>query len=78
MLPWTRDGTRDVLEGGGGGRKGGWGRGVWLGPPSSLGPPMVPAEGRPEIFKLKSSWEGAEAKFWLSASNIGRGGWGEV
>ena len=37
---------------------------------------MVPAEGRPNILKLKSSTEGAEAKFWLSASNIGRRGGG--
>ena len=44
--------------GGGGGqgciRRGG--RGVWLGPPSSQGPPVVPAEGGPKIVKLKSSW----------------------
>ena len=31
-------------------------RGVWLGPPSSQGPPMVPTEGGPRIFKFKSSW----------------------
>ena len=37
---------RDVLEVGGGG----------LGHPSSLGPPMVPASGRPKIFQLQSSW----------------------
>ena len=37
-----------------GGLKGGGG--VWLGPPSSLAPPVVPAEGRPKILKLKSSW----------------------
>ena len=55
--------TRDVLEGGGGG-------GGWPDPP----PPMVPAEGGPKILKLKS--EGAKAKCWLSASNIGRGGRG--
>ena len=36
---------------------------------------MVPAEGGPKILKLQCS-EGAEAKFWLSASNIGRGGGG--
>ena len=40
--------ARDVLEGGGGGGGGlkgvGGGEGVWLGPPSSLGPPRVPAE----------------------------------
>ena len=39
-----------------------------------LGPPMVPTEGGPKIFKLES--EGAGAKFWLSASNIGSGGGG--
>ena len=38
-------------------------------PPSSQGPPMVPTEGTSTIFKLKSG-----ATFWLSASNIGRGG----
>ena len=47
-------------------------------PPSSYGPPVVPlwspAEGGPKILKLKS----AEAKFWLSAPNIGRGGDGGV
>ena len=32
-------------KGGRGGLHGGRGRGVWLGPPSSQGPPMVPAEG---------------------------------
>ena len=37
--------TRDVLERGEGGSEGGRGRGVWLGHPSSQGPPMVPAEG---------------------------------
>ena len=38
--------------GGGGGLKGA----VWLGPPSSEGPRMVPAEREPKIFKLKCSW----------------------
>ena len=48
----------DVLEGGevGSEEGGGEGRGVWLGPPSSQGPPMVPTEGGPKIWKLKSSW----------------------
>ena len=36
---------RDVLEGGKGGDL--KGRGVWLGPPSPQGPPMVPAKGGP-------------------------------
>ena len=30
------------------------GRGGWLGPPSSQGPPMVPAEAGPKFVKLKS------------------------
>ena len=29
---------------------------MWLGPPSSQGPPMFPAEGGPKILKLKPSW----------------------
>ena len=29
---------------------------MWLGHPSSLGPPMLPAKGRPKCFELKSSW----------------------
>ena len=49
--PQSWAGGRDVLEGGAGG---GGGR-AWLGPPSSLGPRMVPAEGGPKILKLKSS-----------------------
>ena len=43
--------SRDVLEvgeGEGGGLKGGGG---WLVPPSSQGPPMVPAEGGPKTFE---------------------------
>ena len=44
---------RDVLEGGMQVLRGGGGG---LGHPSSLGPPMVPAEGEPKTFKLKSSW----------------------
>ena len=57
-------------------RKGG--RGVWLGPPSSQGPPMVPAEGGRKIFQSSNplGTEGTEAKFWRSASNIERGGEG--
>ena len=56
---------------------GGGARGVWLGPPSSLGPPMVPAEGGPK--NLESSWhlwapKAPKTKIWLSASNIARGG----
>ena len=73
---WIGEG-RDVLEGGegvgmgGGGSEGGGGL---AGDP----PPMVPAKCRPKIFLSLNplSTEGAEAKFWLSASNIGRGGWG--
>ena len=60
--------------GGGGGVLKVGGRGFWLGLPSSQGPPMVPAEGGPRLTPLGA--KGAEAKFWLSASNIGRGGGG--
>ena len=42
-------------ERGGGALKGRGEGGVWLGPPSSQGPPMVPAEGRPKNKKLKLS-----------------------
>ena len=67
-------------RGAGGGRGGSEeGGGGWLGPPpSSEGPPMVPARGGPSILKRKNplGTEGAEAKVWLSASNIGRGGGG--
>ena len=42
---------------------------------SSLGPPMVPAEGGPKILSLNAlDRKGAEAKIWLSASEFGRGG----
>ena len=49
----------------------GEGRGVWLGHPSSLGLPRSPPKAPRKFVSL--STEGAEAKFWLSASNIGRG-----
>ena len=50
-------------------QKRGGGRGVWL------GPPMIPAEGGPKCLNLNPLGnEGTEAKFWLSASHIGRGG----
>ena len=53
------------------GRAGGGGGGVWLGPPSSYGPPMVPAEGREIFSSLKPlGAEGAEAKVWLSAQTL--------
>ena len=42
----VREGEGGVYEGGGG----------WLGTTSSPGSPMVPAEGGPNILKLKSSW----------------------
>ena len=43
-------GQECIRRGGrGGGLKGVGGGGVWLGPPSSLGPPSVPAEGGPKI-----------------------------
>ena len=57
-------GGRDVLEGGEGGLKGGW-----LGLPLLLWSP--PKAGQ-KIFSLKPL--GAEAKFWLSASKIGKVG----
>ena len=49
----------------------GRGGGGGLAGPSSLGPPMVPAEGGPTILKPKSSWHRRRRR--LSASNIGRG-----
>ena len=62
---------KEVLEGGeGGGSESGGGEGGWLGHPSYLGTPMVPAKGGPKIVKLKSSWR--RRKSWLSPSNIGR------
>ena len=60
-----------------GARSPGGGEGVgsggvgWLRPPSSHFLPMVSAKGGRKNFRL-----GTEAKFWLSASNIGRGGGG--
>ena len=53
------------------------GGGVWPDPPSSYGPPRVPAEGGPKIFKLKSS--GRRSKIWLKhwkGRRGSRGGWG--
>ena len=66
---------------GGGGLKGG---GVWLGPPSSQGPPKVPAEGGPKIFNLKSSWHrrgrsktlAVSLKHWKGRRGGGPGGGG--
>ena len=61
--------TRDVLEGGGGSEgEEGEGGGGWDAPPSQ-GPTMV-------LTLNPLGTEGAETKFWLSASNIGRGGGG--
>ena len=58
------------LRGGGGGG----GAGVYK---NGGGPPMVPAEGEPKILSLNPlAAKGTEAKFWLSASKIGRGGGG--
>ena len=52
-------------------------RGFGWDPPSSQGLPMVPAEGGPKCESLHPlGTEGPEANFWLSASNIGRGGGG--
>ena len=53
------------------------GRGVWLGPPSSEGPPVVPAKG--ENFKasiLLAPKAAPKQNFGFSAPNIGRGGVG--
>ena len=55
--------------------------GGWLGPSSSQGPPMVPAEGRLNFLKLKSSWHRRRQgkilavilKHWKGRK--GRGGW---
>ena len=57
-------GGRDVLEGGVGGS--GW----------DTPPPRVPLWSPPKAGHTPLGTEGAEAKFWLSASNIGRGGGG--
>ena len=72
---WTKAAspTQGCIRRGGGGRSEG-GEGSSLGPPCSYGPPMACAEGGPKLFKLIPL--GAEANFWLSASNIGRGGGG--
>ena len=79
-LLWWLPRPRDVLEGGGGGR------GVWLGPPSSQGPPMVPAEGRSKFSTLKSSWHRrcrskilvVNLKHWKGRRGGGGGSRGEV
>ena len=61
----------------GGLKEGGGGRGFLLGPPSSLGPPWSPPKAGQKFFSLNPlDTEGAEAKFWLSALNIGSGGGG--
>ena len=65
-----------IRRGGREGLKGG--REVWLGPPSSQGPPMVPDVGQKNLSLNPLGTEGAKAKFWLSASNIGREGGGVV
>ena len=56
--------------------KRGWG--VWLGPPLLPGSPYGPRRRQAEQLGSVNplGTEGAEAKFWLSASNIGRGGGG--
>ena len=69
----------DVLEGGEGGseRVGGWRVG-----PFSQGPPVVPAEGGPNILKLKSSWHrrlrskilAVSLKHWKGRRGGGPGG----
>ena len=57
-------------------RGGGFGGGGGVGrtPPSSYGPPRVPAEGGPKILKLKSS--GRRSKIWLKHWNGRTGGGG--
>ena len=63
-----------VCGGGGDVLEGGEGRGVLLGPPSSSGPPKVPAKGGPKALQLESSWHQSKIsaislKYWK-----GRGG----
>ena len=54
----------------------GGGRGVWLGPPPRV-PLWSPLRARQRIPSVNPlGTKGAEAKFWLSASDIGRGGGG--
>ena len=53
------------------------GRGIGWDTPSSLGPLWSPPEAGRKFSSLNLlDAKGAEAKFWLSASNIGRGGGG--
>ena len=59
------------------------GGGVGWDPPSSEGPPMVPAEGGPKILKRKSSWHRRRQSKNLAVSlkhwkGRGRGGLGGV
>ena len=55
MCPWSLPPVVAAVDAATCGLKGG-GRGLWLGPPSSYGPPMVPAKGGPKLLKHKSSW----------------------
>ena len=50
---------RDVLEGG---------RGFGWDPPSSQGPPVVPAEGGPKLLRLQSSWHRRRRRKILAVS----------
>ena len=76
-----REGQGCIRSGGrrgGGGLKGGE-RGVWLGPPSSLGPPMVPAEGGPKVFEasILLALKAPKQKFGCQPQTLeGEEGWG--
>ena len=75
----AQDHPRDVLEGGegGGGSEGGEGGGFgWDTPAPRVLLWSPPKAGRKFLNLNSLGTEGAEAKFWLSASNIGRGGGG--
>ena len=82
--PRGRGGARDVSEGGEWGRGGEaeTGGGELAGTPLLLGSPMVPAEGRPKILKLKSSWHrrhrskilAVSLKHWKGRRGGGGGG----
>ena len=72
-MGWSGGGQRGgggqgcIRRGVGGGSEGGW-KGFALGPPSSQGPPVVPAEGGPNILKLQSSWHRRRRSKMLAVS----------
>ena len=67
---------RDVLEGGGG-SEGGEGGGFRWDPPTPRVPLWSPLRAGQKLLSLNPlGAKGAEANFWLSASNIGKGGGG--